>query len=112
MHFEFFDVIHYEVRVRSIPRESLSGGTFTISNVGSAGGMFATPIINYPEVAILAVVRAKETVLTWNGSFYAGLVLPLSLSCDHRVVDGAEGARFLGTLVSLLEAPEKLLPEV
>ncbi|MDG2422801.1 MAG: dihydrolipoamide acetyltransferase family protein [Phycisphaerales bacterium] len=99
-------------RDRSIPRESLSGGTFTISNVGSAGGMFATPIINYPEVAILAVGRAKETVLTRNGSFYAGLVLPLSLSCDHRVVDGAEGARFLGTLVSLLEAPEKLLPEV
>ncbi|MAT81329.1 MAG: dienelactone hydrolase [Phycisphaerae bacterium] len=99
-------------RERTIPRESLSGGTFTISNVGSAGGMFATPIINYPEVAILAVGRAKETVLTKNGSFYAGLVLPLSLSCDHRVVDGAEGARFLGTLVSLLEAPENLLPEV
>lgn len=99
-------------RDRSIPRESLAGGTFTISNVGSAGGMFSTPIINYPEVAILAVGRAKETVLTRNGAFYAGLVLPLSLSCDHRVVDGAEGARFLGTLVSLLEAPETLLPEV
>lgn len=99
-------------RNRSVPRESLAGGTFTISNVGSAGGMFATPIINYPEVAILAVGRAKETVLTRNGAFYAGLVLPLSLSCDHRVVDGAEGARFLNTLVGLLEAPEKLLPEV
>ena len=90
-------------RNRSVPRESLAGGTFTISNVGSAGGMFATPIINYPEVAILAVGRAKETVLTRNGAFYAGLVLPLSLSCDHRVVDGAEGARFLNTLVGLLE---------
>ena len=99
-------------RNRSVPRESLAGGTFTISNVGSAGGMFATPIINYPEVAILAVGRAKETVLTRNGAFYAGLVLPLSLSCDHRVVDGAEGARFLNTLVGLLEAPETLLPEV
>ena len=99
-------------RDRSVPRESLAGGTFTISNVGSAGGMFATPIINYPEVAILAVGRAKETVLTRNGAFYAGLVLPLSLSCDHRVVDGAEGARFLGTLVNLLESPENLLPEV
>ncbi|MBG84564.1 MAG: dienelactone hydrolase [Phycisphaerae bacterium] len=99
-------------RNRTVPRESLAGGTFTISNVGSAGGMFATPIINYPEVAILAVGRAKETVLTRNGAFYAGLVLPLSLSCDHRVVDGAEGARFLNTLVGLLEAPETLLPEV
>ncbi|MCH2132840.1 MAG: 2-oxo acid dehydrogenase subunit E2 [Phycisphaerales bacterium] len=99
-------------RDRSIPREALSGGTFTISNVGSAGGMFATPIINYPEVAILALGRAKERVLTRNGAFYAGMVLPLSLSCDHRVVDGAEGARFLGTVVRLLESPETLLPEL
>lgn len=99
-------------RERTIDREELTGGTFTISNVGSHGGMFATPIINYPEVGILGVGRAKERVLTRNGAFYAGLVLPLSLSCDHRVVDGAEAARFLGTIVSLLEAPEKILPAV
>ncbi|MCH2151953.1 MAG: 2-oxo acid dehydrogenase subunit E2 [Phycisphaerales bacterium] len=99
-------------RDRSIPRESLSGGTFTISNVGSYGGMFATPIINYPEVGILALGRAKERVLTRDGAFYAGLVLPLSLSCDHRVVDGAEGARFLNTIVRLLESPDTLLPEL
>ena len=94
---------------RSIAREDLVGGTFTISNVGSYGGMFATPIINYPEVAILAAGKAKEQVLTKNGAFYAGLILPLSLSCDHRVVDGAEGARFLNTVVELLESPERLL---
>ena len=94
---------------RSIAREDLVGGTFTISNVGSYGGMFATPIINYPEVAILAAGKAKEQVLTKNGAFYAGLVLPMSLSCDHRVVDGAEGARFLNTVVELLESPERLL---
>jgi pyruvate dehydrogenase E2 component (dihydrolipoamide acetyltransferase) len=94
---------------RTIAREDLIGGTFTISNVGSYGGMFATPIINYPEVAILAAGKAKEQVLTKNGAFYAGLVLPLSLSCDHRVVDGAEGARFLNTVVELLESPERLL---
>ena len=99
-------------RDRSIDREQLTGGTFTISNVGSYGGAFATPIINYPEVGILAVGRAKEQVLTKDGSFYAGLVLPLSLSCDHRVVDGAEGARFLNTIVGLLQAPDKLLPDV
>ncbi|MCH2141475.1 MAG: 2-oxo acid dehydrogenase subunit E2 [Phycisphaerales bacterium] len=99
-------------RDRSIDRERLSGGTFTISNVGSYGGMFATPIINYPEVAILAVGRAKERVLTRDGAFYAGKVLPLSMSCDHRVIDGAEGARFLNTLVGLLEAPAKFLPTV
>ena len=94
---------------RSIAREESLGGTFTISNVGSYGGMFATPVINYPEVAILAAGRAKERVCTKDGKFYAGLVLPLSLSCDHRVVDGAEGARFLNAVVRLLEDPDALL---
>jgi pyruvate dehydrogenase E2 component (dihydrolipoamide acetyltransferase) len=94
---------------RTIAREESLGGTFTISNVGSYGGMFATPVINYPEVAILAAGRAKERVCTRDGKFYAGLVLPLSLSCDHRVVDGAEGARFLNTVVKLLEDPDALL---
>ena len=97
-------------RDRSIDRAELSGGTFTISNVGSYGGMFATPIINYPEVGILAVGRSRERVLTKDGAFFAGLVLPLSLSCDHRVVDGAEGARFLRTVCELLENPEELIP--
>ena len=96
-------------RLSTIKREESLGGTFTISNVGSYGGMFATPIINYPEVAILAAGKAKERVLTKGGAFYAGLVLPMSLSCDHRVVDGAEGARFLNTVVELLEHPDQLL---
>ena len=94
---------------RTIAREESLGGTFTISNVGSYGGMFATPVINYPEVAILAAGRAKERVCVKDGKFYAGLVLPLSLSCDHRVVDGAEGARFLNTVVRMLEDPDALL---
>lgn len=94
---------------RTIAREQLTGGTFTISNVGSYGGMFATPIINYPEIAILAAGRAKEKVLVKHGQFYAGHVLPLSLSCDHRVIDGAEGARFLNTVVKLLEDPASLV---
>jgi len=96
-------------RDRSIKREESLGGTFTISNVGSYGAMYSTPIINYPEVGILAVGRAKERVLVSDGRFYAGLVLPLSISCDHRVVDGAEAARFLSTVVKLLENPDDLL---
>ncbi|MHC4809009.1 MAG: dihydrolipoamide acetyltransferase family protein [Planctomycetota bacterium] len=96
-------------RDRSVAREELTGSTFTISNVGSYGGMFATPVINYPEVGILAVGRAYEKVLVRNGAFYAGTVMPLSLSCDHRVVDGAEGARFLNTVKKLLEDPGTLL---
>lgn len=100
-----------QCRNRTVARENLQGGTFTISNVGSFGGQFATPIINYPEVAILAAGRAREKVLVKHGAFYAGLVLPLSLSCDHRVVDGAEGARFLNTMVKLLESPDVLLAD-
>ena len=94
---------------RTIPREQLTGGTFTISNVGSYGGRFATPIINYPEVGILAAGRAFEKVMAKDGMIFAGLALPLSLSCDHRVVDGAEGARFLNTVKKLLEDPDSLL---
>jgi len=99
-------------RDRSIAREELSGGTFTISNVGSYGGMYSTPIINYPEVGILGVGRTKEQVLTKDGTFYAGKILPLSLSCDHRVVDGAEAARFLSSVIELLENPEELIPTI
>ena len=96
-------------RNRTIGREELMGGTFSISNVGSFGGMFATPIINYPEVAILAIGRVKEQVLVSEGKFYAGKVMPLSLSCDHRVVDGAKGTRFLTSVVQHLEQPETLV---
>ncbi|MFG0330472.1 MAG: dihydrolipoamide acetyltransferase family protein [Phycisphaerales bacterium] len=94
---------------RSVPRDELMGGTFTVSNVGSYAGAFATPIINYPEVGILAVGRARETVMARNGAIYIGMEMPLSLSCDHRVVDGAYGARFLAEVVQLLENPETLL---
>lgn len=94
---------------RTIPRERLTGGTFTISNVGSYGGRFATPIINYPEVGILAAGRSFEKVMAKDGMIFAGTALPLSLSCDHRVVDGAEGARFLNTVKRLLEDPGSLL---
>ncbi|MHC4416815.1 MAG: dihydrolipoamide acetyltransferase family protein [Planctomycetota bacterium] len=96
-------------RNRTIEREELIGGTFTISSVGMYGGMFTTPIINYPEAAILGVGEAKDRVLVKDGAFYAGKLMSLSLSCDHRVVDGAEGARFLRTLAKLLEQPDTLV---
>jgi len=94
---------------RTVAREELQGGTFTITNVGSYGGMFATPIINYPEIGILAAGRAREKVLAKNGAIYVGTVLPLSISCDHRVIDGAEAVRFMNTVVKLLQDPEALL---
>lgn len=97
-------------RSRTIPRERLSGSTFTISNVGSYAGRFATPVINYPEVAILAVGRVRDGVVIRDGGLHVGKLMPLSLACDHRVVDGAEGARFLQYVIDLLQgAPETLL---
>ncbi len=97
-------------RTRTIPRERLAGSTFTISNVGSYAGRFATPVINYPEVAILAVGRVREGVVVRGGGLHVGKLMPLSLACDHRVVDGAEGARFLQRVIDLMQDdPESLL---
>jgi pyruvate dehydrogenase E2 component (dihydrolipoamide acetyltransferase) len=96
-------------RNRSIPREQLTGSTFTISNVGSHAGRFATPIINFPEVGILAVGRGREGMVVNRGMFRVGLLLPLSLACDHRVVDGATAALGLAEIVSLLQDSDELL---
>jgi len=96
-------------RNRSISREQLMGSTFTISNVGSHAGRFATPIINYPEVAILAVGRARQAPVIRHGGIFVGNLLPLSLACDHRVVDGATAALALAEIIAMLQDPEQLL---
>ncbi|MEZ6163017.1 MAG: 2-oxo acid dehydrogenase subunit E2 [Phycisphaerales bacterium] len=96
-------------RDRSIPRELLMGSTFTISNVGSHAGKFATPVINAPEVAILAVGKAYDGVVVRDGQAMVGKVMPLSLACDHRVVDGATAALALAEIVESLQNPESLL---
>jgi pyruvate dehydrogenase E2 component (dihydrolipoamide acetyltransferase) len=89
-------------RDRSIPREQLMGSTFTISNVGSHAGKFATPVINYPEVGILAVGKVYDGVVVRDGQAMVGKLMPLSLACDHRVVDGATAALALAEIVKLL----------
>ncbi len=96
-------------RDRSIGRDQLMGSTFTISNVGSHAGRFATPIINYPEVGILAVGRARPSPVVRNGGIFVGNLLPLSLACDHRVVDGATAALALAKIIEMLQDPEQLL---
>lgn len=96
-------------RNRTASREQLMGSTFTITNVGSHAGRFATPIINYPEVGILAVGRAREGMVVNKGSFRVGQLLPLSLACDHRVVDGAAAALALAEIIKLLQEPDSLL---
>ncbi|MEM7755979.1 MAG: dihydrolipoamide acetyltransferase family protein [Planctomycetota bacterium] len=89
-------------RDRSISRDRLMGSTFTISNVGSHAGKFATPVINVPEVAILAVGKVYDGVVVRDGQAVVGKLMPLSLACDHRVVDGATAALCLAEIVRLL----------
>ncbi|MBP0117455.1 MAG: dihydrolipoyllysine-residue acetyltransferase [Candidatus Nitrotoga sp.] len=94
-------------REKSLPATAMQGGCFTISSLGGIGGTFFTPIINAPEVAILGVSRASMTPIYVDGKFVPRLMLPLSLSYDHRVVDGAEAVRFTGYLgKALLDARE------
>jgi pyruvate dehydrogenase E2 component (dihydrolipoamide acetyltransferase) len=88
---------------RSLNLADLKGGTFSITNVGGIGGEAATPIINYPEVAILATMKIKDRARVKNGELTAVRTLPLCLSFDHRVIDGAEAARFMNDLVTRLE---------
>ncbi len=96
-------------RERKIRPEDLQGGTFTISNLGGIAGTAFTPLVNSPEVAILGLSRSAVEAV-WNGrEFEARTMLPLSLSYDHRVIDGADGARFMGWIEEALRQPCRLL---
>lgn len=96
-------------REGTIKREEMQGGCFTISNLGGIGGTGFTPIINAPEVAILGVPRSTMQPVFKNGQFVPRLILPLSLSYDHRVVDGALAARYLAHVCDLLTDIRKML---
>jgi pyruvate dehydrogenase E2 component (dihydrolipoamide acetyltransferase) len=94
---------------RKLDLADLKGGTFTITNYGVFGSTYGTPIINYPEVAILGVGRIMDMPLVVNGEIKARKVLPLSLTFDHRAFDGAEAARFVNDVKRYLENPELLV---
>ncbi len=87
----------------------MQGGCFSISSLGGIGGTAFTPIINAPEVAILGVSRSQSRPVYRDGAFVPRLMLPLSLSYDHRVIDGADAARFARRLCDMLENPLKML---
>ena len=89
--------------------EDMQGGNFTISNLGGIGGTAFTPIVNWPEVAILGVSRTKMEPVYKDGEFAPRQMMPLCLSYDHRVIDGADGARFIRWLVDALEQPLSML---
>ncbi|MFC6961248.1 dihydrolipoamide acetyltransferase family protein [Halocatena marina] len=100
-----------KARERSITREEMQGGTFTITNFGAVGGEYATPIINYPETAILGLGEIKEKPRVVDGEVVPRKVMTLSLSIDHRVIDGAIAGQFANTVKRYLNNPSLLLLE-
>ena len=96
-------------RERKIGPADMEGGTFTISNLGGIGGTAFTPIVYAPQVAILGVSRSQQEPVWNGGQFTPRLLMPLSLTYDHRVVDGADGARFLRWICEALEEPLNLV---
>lgn len=105
------ELIEVSARARAgkLSRSDLQGGCFSISSLGGIGGTLFTPIINAPEVAVLGVARASMRPVYHNGAFVPRLILPLSLSYDHRVIDGAAGARFTSYLAALLSDTRRML---
>ncbi len=99
------DQVAKRCREGKITGTELQGGTFTVTNLGSIGGSWFTPIVNWPEVAILGLGRAAEQVVLRDGQPVARTMLPLSLSYDHRLIDGADAARFVRWIAEAIEQP-------
>lgn len=102
-------VVSEKARMKQLTPADMQGGCFSISSLGGIGGTAFTPIINYPEVAILGLSKSSMKPVYQDGVFVPRLMMPLSLSYDHRVIDGAEGARFMVTLSNLLTDIRQLL---
>ncbi len=98
-----------KARDRKLTMDDMKDGTFTITNYGSIGGLFAVPVINYPQSAILGIGRIFKKPIIKNDEIVKGIVQPLSISVDHRIVDGGEVARFMNTLMGYLEDPVSLI---
>jgi len=100
-----------KARHRKIDLHELKGSTFTITNYGVVGASYSTPIINYPEVAILGLGKIEDRPVVRNGQIAIRKIMPLSLAFDHRVIDGVEAGRFLGVVIQHLEDPNLMLIE-
>jgi len=98
-------------RNKKLKPDEMEGGTFTVSNQGGIGGLGFTPIVFWPQAAILGVSRASITPRYINGTFEPRSMLPLSLSFDHRLIDGADAARFLRWICESLEQPMTIFLE-
>jgi pyruvate dehydrogenase E2 component (dihydrolipoamide acetyltransferase) len=98
-----------KVRANKIDVPSLQDGTFTITNIGPIGGLYATPIVNHPEVAILGLMKLRKTPVVREDKVVVRETMNLVLSFDHRIVDGSDAASFMNTVIKHLENPQTLL---
>jgi len=98
-----------KVRAKTIEVSALQGGTITITNIGPIGGLYATPIVNHPEVAILGLMKMQKRPVVRDGKVVVRDLMNLVLSFDHRVCDGADAASFMNTIIKHLENPQTLL---
>jgi pyruvate dehydrogenase E2 component (dihydrolipoamide acetyltransferase) len=105
-------VLSDKVRAGKASSDELKGSTFSITSMGNIGGLFATPIINYPEVGILGVYKVQEKPVVKSGQIVVGKTMHLSLSLDHRVIDGAVGGAFCNAIIERLANPARLLMEL
>jgi pyruvate dehydrogenase E2 component (dihydrolipoamide acetyltransferase) len=101
-----------KARANQLGLDEVHGSTFTITNLGAIGGLFATPIINHPEVAILGVHKIMKRPVIRDGKVEVREMMYLSLSFDHRVIDGAYAARFMNSIIEIVQDPKKLLSEI
>ncbi|MEB9897832.1 dihydrolipoamide acetyltransferase family protein, partial [Bacillus cereus] len=109
---EEIGVLAERARAGKLALEQITGGTFTISNVGPIGSLLATPIINHPEAAILALHKMEPRMVVRNGEGVIRLMMNMALSFDHRLIDGAEAIRFTNRIKRLLEQPDFLWAEM
>ncbi|MDZ4120893.1 MAG: dihydrolipoamide acetyltransferase family protein [Candidatus Cloacimonadaceae bacterium] len=98
-----------KAKERKLSLEDMKDGTFTVTSYGSIGGYFAVPVINYPQVAIFGIGKLSEKPVVKNSEIVLGKVLPISMSIDHRIVDGGDVARFLNLVLDYLQHPIKML---
>lgn len=98
-------VLAAKARERKLTLEDLKDGSFTVTSFGSIGGIFATPILNYPQAGILGIGRILKTPIVKDDEITVGHILPLSLTVDHRIVDGGETARFISNVMEYLSDP-------
>ncbi len=101
-----------DARAGKVKPEDVGGSTFTVTSLGKLGGLFSTPVVNYPEVGIVGIHEIKKKPIIVDDEIRVGNVMVMALSCDHRVVDGHVGAAFLQEVKALLEDPDRLLVEM